>query len=150
MLKFFSFFLCCSLFLIPIGKVFPGCDDSFYDQCAISLGDYSFLKSFQLDEKLINKYGVHPTIKYTSVFSKNTEYLFTICDQVKTSNVRMVLKLYDSNNHLITSTYEPNSNRYFSKFKFPCKATGVYYLEFSFSSKYIGCGLSIIGIKLKS
>ena len=94
MKKFISFVIVLFFVIYPLTRVQSDCDEAFYDQCAVALGEFSFLKSFQLDEKLVNKYGIHPKIKYSSVFSKGSEYLITICDEKKESDVRMVLKLF--------------------------------------------------------
>ena len=142
------------LLLLPLlfhpAIIFPDCssNDLFFDNCARNLNEYTFLKSYQFDQSQLKKLGLRPTVKYSSIFSKGSEYFFSVCNENRTDNNKMIIKLYDSNERLITSTYDPVFNRYFSKFKFPCRRTGVYYIEFSFQGALDGCGAGMVGIKM--
>lgn len=120
----------------------PPCDsDDFLDSCASSLGDFTFIKNFNVTVK---KSG--DKTEYSYVFSRDSEYKIVICDQNE-SGKRMIVNFYDRGKKLIASNYLKSSKKFFSTINYKCSATGMYYVEAFFEGEKSGCGLNIIGFK---
>lgn len=116
-------------------------DESFRDGCAQLLGDYTFVKSFEIDESRMKKTGV---IEYSYVLSKGTNYVITGCDQAKPGG-RLIVELFDRNRKLIASSYDKRSKKHYPKLGYNCTATGVYYLKYHFEKDKADCGISVLG-----
>ena len=116
--------------------------DEFLDKCAPSLGDYKFIKTFNVD---VAKSGDKKT-EFSYVFSKGSNYRIVICDQNAEGN-RMIVNFYDRNKKLIASNYLKASKKFFNMLNYTCSATGVYYVESSFEGDKGGCGVNILGFK---
>jgi len=113
--------------------------DAFLDNCAPSLGDFTFIKFFKVN---IEKEGTKKKVSY--VFSKGSTYRIVICDE-GVKGKEMKVKLYDRNKKLIASNYLSSSRKYFPILNYTCTATGVYYVESSFKPSKKGCGVIILG-----
>ena len=112
------------------------CDDeNFLDKCSSQLNEYTFVKSFEANDKT----------EFSYVFSKDHNYLLTICDQV-TGGGKMSVNLYDRNHKLVLSSYNKSTKKYYPSVGYKCMATGVYYIETTFDNAK-GCGVSILGFK---
>lgn len=134
-ISLFSIFFLCSF----IAKSQSCGTDSFLDQCAPSLGDYTFIKTFMVDVK---KEGEKKEVSY--VFSKGSTYRIVICDEGVKGN-EMKVTLSDRNKKTISSNYLSSSRKYFPVINYTCTATGVYYVESSFKPSKTGCGVIILG-----
>lgn len=120
----------------------PECgSDEFLDKFAPALGDYTFIKAFNVE---VNKSGEKSEFSY--VFSKGSNYRIVICDQNGAGN-KMVVNFYDRNKKLIASNYVKSSKKFFSTLNYNCSATGVYYVESFFENENNGCGVNILGFK---
>lgn len=120
----------------------PECgSDEFLDKFAPALGDYTFIKAFNVE---IDKSGQKNEFSY--VFSKGSNYRIVICDQNGAGN-RMVVNFYDRNKKLIASNYVKSSKKFFPTLNYTCSATGVYYVESYFENENSGCGVNILGFK---
>jgi hypothetical protein len=118
------------------------CDDEdFMDDCAELLGEYMFVKSFNVEHSKQDQES-----EFSYVFSKGTSYVITICDQ-NTGTDKMVVELYDRNRKLVASNYLKTKKTFYPKIGYPCQATGVYYMKYKFKSGEPSCGVSIIGFK---
>jgi hypothetical protein len=115
--------------------------DAFIDKCAPSLGEYTFIKTFNID---VNKSG--DKFEFSYVFSKGSNYRIVICDQNNDGN-RMIVNFYDRNKKLIASNYLKSAKKFFPVLNYTCSATGVYYVETSFEGGKSGCGANILGFK---
>ncbi len=124
------------------------CDDeAFLDNCAQRLDDFTFLKAYKLTEKEIKDGKKTKGVEYSYVFSKETMYKLTVCDN-KESDSKMIVNLYDRNRKLIASNYDRKTKRSYPSIGYKCKATGVYYLTYNFKGaddSWDGCGVSILG-----
>ncbi len=134
------FFLLCGLFLIPEKNSGQCASNEFLDNCATSLGTYTFIKAFHIKIKPRKKY----TIEYSYIFSKGSSYIIVICDR-NIEGKRMITNLYDRSHKLVVSNYDKENSEYHSYFVYPCTATGVYYIESYFEGTKGGCGVNIIG-----
>ncbi|MGZ3862962.1 MAG: hypothetical protein ACXVPN_11165 [Bacteroidia bacterium] len=115
--------------------------DAFIDKCAPSLGDYTFIKTFNIQvDKADGKF------EFSYVLSKGSNYRIVICDQNSEGN-KMIVNFYDRNKKLIASNYLKNSKKFFPSLNYTCSATGVYYIEASFENGKSGCGANILGFK---
>lgn len=120
----------------------PDCgSDAFLDKYAPALGDFTFIKAFNVETK---KSDEKNEISY--VFSKGSNYRIVICDQNSDGN-KMVVNLYDRNKKLIVSNYLKRSKKFFPTINYTCVATGVYYVESYFENGKSGCGVNILGFK---
>ena len=116
---------------------FSQCDDeNFLDKCSGELNGFTFVKSFESSGKQ----------EFSYVFSKDHNYILTVCDQV-TGGGRMIVSLYDRSHKLLLSSYNKPGKKYYPSVSFKCTATGVYYIETSFDENAKGCGVSILGFK---
>lgn len=117
------------------------CDsDEFLDNCAELLGDFTFMKSFN-----VNTDKSAPKAKFKAVLSKDHTYIITVCGG--NSSKKMIINLYDRNQKLISSSYYKPKNLFVKKIGFKCTATGVYYIEAYFEDDASGCGVTILGFK---
>jgi len=120
----------------------PPCNsEAFMNNCAPSLEDYVFIKSFPIESA---KQGAKT--EYSYVLSRGSSYRIVICDQNETGG-KMVINLLDRDKKLIASNYLKSSKKFFSLLNYTCAATGVYYVEAFFEGEKKGCGLNILGFK---
>jgi hypothetical protein len=121
------------------------CDSDAYNDLCISevqSKGYTFVKSYKVD----GAGGTKPKIEYSYVFSKDTEYLFSINGKDGEAN-GIVLTIYDSNRKLITTNYDKANNKFYKGINFPCKVTGIYYMTFTFEASKSHCGAAVVGFK---
>ncbi|MBN8704032.1 MAG: hypothetical protein J0M08_13270 [Bacteroidetes bacterium] len=122
-------------FLLVSPTAYGQCDsEDFLDKCSSQLNDYKFVKSFESSEKK----------EFSYVFSKDHDYVLTVCDQGKAG--KMIVNLYDRNHKLVISSYAKSSKKHYPTIGYKCTATGVYYIETVFDNSS-GCGVSILGFK---
>ncbi len=119
------------------------CDDEdFLDDCAAQIDGYKFLKANK-----VNIDGTSGTsVEISSVFSTGSTYILTSCSG---SSAGMKVTLYDRKRKRIMTNYNSNraQNAYYPTITYKCNATGVYYIEYEFEGKGLGCGVGIIGFK---
>ena len=126
-------------------SVLAQCDsEAFNDACIseIQSKGYTFVKSYKVD----GAGGTKPKIEYSYVFSKDTEYLFSINGKDGEAN-GIVLTIYDSNRKLITTNFDKANNKFYKGINFPCKVTGIYYMTFTFEGSKSHCAAAVVGFK---
>src|SRR6478735_9711056 len=97
------------------------------DECVAKVnGGYTFLKSYQIAT-------TGDKVEYSYVFSKETNYMLMMCNGGTNQNT--IVTLYDSNRKLIATNYDKVNNKIFPAIVYQCKATGIYYMTFSFLDK---------------
>jgi hypothetical protein len=132
-----NLFLLCLLFNALAFSGIAQCDnEDFLDLCSSQLNDFTFVKSFESSKKT----------EFSYVFSKDHNYMLTVCDQGKGNKGKMAVNLYDRNHKLIMSSYNRTAKKYYPAISYNCSATGVYYIETEFSDDNC-CGVSILGYK---
>jgi len=118
------------------------CDtDALKDDCVQSkMSGYTFLRSYDID----GQGGQKDKVEYSYVLAKGNQYLISVCaDGGDTDGI--VVTIYDSNRKKISSN---NVNgEYYSSIAFPCNATGIYYITYTFNGSSTYCGGSAIGFK---
>ncbi len=128
------------LFLFITSTLSAQCSsDAFMDNCSNALDDFNFIKSFEYTNP---KGGAKA--EYSYVFSKGSTYRIVVCDENIAGN-KMVISLYDRNHKLIASNFDKASKKVFPALTYPCSATGVYYIEYSFQGDKAKCGINILG-----
>lgn len=115
--------------------------DGFTEQCLSSLEDgFTFLKSFKVD----GQGGSKDKVEFSYVFSKDTDYYINICTG-SASIDGIKVTLYDSNRKMVGTNYA--NGKFFGAVKYPCSATGIYYITFTFEGSSNHCGGSVLGFK---
>ncbi len=118
----------------------PPCGtDAFLEHFAPKLGEYIFIKTFDIKTDPENNKS-----SASYILSKGSKYKIIICDQDEKGN-KMKVKLYDRNHKLISSNYNSDSKKYYTAINYTCNATGVYHIESSFRKGKHGCGNIILG-----
>jgi len=109
------------------------------DECIgkISQG-YTFLKSYQMEK-------IGDQLEYSYVFSKETNYMLVLCNPGGPSS-GVIVTLFDSNKKEIATNFDKKNNKYYPAIAYQCKATGIYYLRFSFTDKP-ECCVSVLAFK---
>lgn len=103
---------------------------------------YTFVKSYKLD----GNGGAKTKIEYSYVFSKDTEYLFSIHGQDGEAQ-GVVISLYDSNRKFILTNRDKASGKFYPAVNFPCKITGIYYMTYTFEESKSFCAACVVGFK---
>ena len=102
---------------------------------------YTLIKSFEIDGLGGNK----SEIKYSYVFTKGTQYLINICGEGENSTDGVVVTLFDKyRNQVATNLVDGVA---LQKISYPCTATGIYYITYSFVNSVHYCAGSTIGFK---
>jgi hypothetical protein len=120
----------------------PPCEsDEFVDGCAPALGDFVFIKTFNVN---IDKPG--SKTEYSYVLSRDSEYKIVVCDR-NDPGKKMIVNFYDRGKKLIATNYLKSNRKFYPTINYKCAATGVYYVEAYFEGDKSGCGINILGFK---
>jgi hypothetical protein len=101
---------------------------------------FTFVKSYRID----GRNGTRPKIEYTCVFSKDTNYTLTIVGKDGGSQ-GIIATLYDSRRNQMVSNF--SENKFYQTLNYKCRATGIYYLTFTFKDPTPFCGGAVLGFK---
>ncbi len=134
-----------SILALLVGKSnnsFSQCDPHGYTESCISkLNDgFTFLKSFKIDGEA----GSKSKVEYSYVFSKDTQYFINLCANGANTD-GIIVTMYDSNRKQVGTNFLNNS--FYPAFIYPCNATGIYYITFTFKDSKNFCGGSVLGFK---
>ncbi|MEO1051694.1 MAG: hypothetical protein AAFX87_13785 [Bacteroidota bacterium] len=115
--------------------------DTFTDACIPKLSSgFNFLKSYKID----GAGGSKTKVEYSYVFTKGTQYMINICATGDNTD-GIVVSLFDSKrNQVATSKVE---GQFISAIAYPCNATGIYYITYTFDNSTQFCGGSALGFK---
>ncbi len=101
---------------------------------------FSFYKSYRID----GRNGTRKKVEYTCVFSKDSNYQLQITGKDGAAQ-GIIGTLYDSRrNKIITSYY---NDKFMPAWTYTCRATGIYYLTFTFKDSKSYCGAAVLGFK---
>lgn len=141
---FYSFqivLVAISLLLFSFASNPPCESDEFVDSCAPALGEFVFIKTFNVNvDKPGNK------TEYSYVLSRDSEYKVVVCDQ-NDPGKKMIVNFYDRSKKLIATNYLKSNKKFYPTITYKCAATGVYYVEAFFEGDKCGCGINILGFK---
>ncbi|MDN5203356.1 hypothetical protein QQ008_18360 [Fulvivirgaceae bacterium BMA10] len=129
------------LFVAP--NIYAQCDaDVHAEACIPKLKEgFNFVKSYTID----GEGGSKSKVEYSYVFAKGTQYFINICSGVADATDGIVVSLYDSTRKLV-STSDANGKLY-NAIAYPCNATGIYYIQFTFKGSQNHCGGAVLGFK---
>ena len=109
--------------------------------CISTLQDgFTFLKTFKVD----GHGGAKAKVEYSYVFSKDTQYFLNICNDGSGTD-GIVVTMYDSKRQMISTNI--NNGKFYPGLIYPCNATGIYYITFTFQNSQNHCGGSVLGFK---
>lgn len=130
-----------SLLIVSYG-VYSACEDeAFLDACTAKLNEHTFLKAYKVSSKDAKK----GKVEYSYVFSKNTNYFLSVCND-ESAGGDMIVNLFDKNRRLIATSFDVRTKKHYPAMAYHCTATGVYYLSFEFPNSE-GCGVSVLGFQ---
>ncbi|TXH30040.1 MAG: hypothetical protein E6Q96_02390 [Cyclobacteriaceae bacterium] len=131
-----------TLFLFTSSEVFGHCNsENLSSQCIPKLAaGFNFLKSYKIDGDGGNK----EKVEYSYVFLKGTQYMINICAPAQPTD-GIIVSLFDSNRNKVASS--KIDNQFISAIAYPCNATGVYYIQYTFEKPSSYCGGSALGFK---
>ena len=115
--------------------------DDFTTACVPKLANgFNFLKSYKID----GEGGAKAKVEYSYVFTKGTQYYINLCANGASTD-GIVVSLFDSNrNQVATSKID---NQLVTAIAYPCNATGIYYITYTFDKSNGYCGGSALGFK---
>ncbi len=131
-----------SFFVLTAPDISAQCNSGqFAESCISQLSDgFNFVKSYEVN----GEGGAKDKIEYSYVFAKGTQYFMNICSDSESTD-GIVLSLYDSNRKKVgTSFANGNLNK---GIIYPCNATGIYYITFTFENSKNYCGGAVLGFK---
>lgn len=140
-MKKFIFFI-FSIVLLNTSDVSAQCNsENLSSECIPKLANgFNFLKSYKID----GDKGAKDKVEYSYVFLKGTQYMINICAPSQPTD-GIIVSLYDQNRKKVASS--KIDNQYISAIAYPCNATGVYYIQYTFEKPSSFCGGSALGFK---
>lgn len=102
---------------------------------------FTFLKTFKID----GVGGSKSKVEYSYVFSKDTQYFLNICTSGGEGTDGIVVTMYDSKRQVVSTNYA--NGKFYPGIVYPCNATGIYYITFTFQGSTNYCGGSVLGFK---
>ncbi|BDD10285.1 hypothetical protein FUAX_27170 [Fulvitalea axinellae] len=118
--------------------------EKYHDECVKDLesqDNFIFIKSFKID----GVGGAKSKIQKSYVFGKGKEYYINVCSGDEGNSDGIVVSLYNGSRKLIGSNYV--NGKFYPHIKFPCTATGIYYITYTFEGSKNYCGASVLGFK---
>ena len=117
------------------------CDpDSYSNVCIPKLTGFNFLKSYKVD----GAGGSKDKIEYSYVFTKGAQYMINLCTG-GTGADGVVVSLYDANRNKVATN--KINGQFVSALVYPCNATGIYYIQYTFDNSAAFCAGSALGFK---
>ena len=136
------------LFLFTVVGAFAQCDvDKFMNHCNARLSNgYTFLKSYSIESSKAN----NNVVEYSYVFSKDTNYMLTLCNKDGITPKNFTVGLYDRERNLVYNNFDKNSKTHYPAIGYKSNSTGIFYLRFEFNNAKNAaddCGASVLGFK---
>jgi hypothetical protein len=118
------------------------CDSENYSNaCIPKLGTgFNFLKSYKVD----SEGGAKDKIEFSYVFTKGTQYMINLCAGGSATD-GLVVSLYDGKRNKVATSKV--NGEFISAIAYPCNATGIYYIQYTFEDPSAKCGGSALGFK---
>ena len=131
-----------SVFMLGASDVAGQCNaENLSSQCIPKLaGGFNFLKSYKVD----GAGGAKDKVEYSYVFTKGTQYMINIC-ATGTATDGIVVSLFDSGRNKVASS--KFNGQFLGAIAYPCNATGIYYIQYTFDGSTAKCGGSALGFK---
>ncbi len=118
------------------------CDsENFSNACIPKLAaGFNFLKGYKID----GEGGAKEKVEYSYVFTKGTQYMINLCAACAATD-GIVVSLFDSNRNKVATS--KINGQFISAIAYPCNATGIYYIQYTFDGAGAKCGGSALGFK---
>lgn len=118
------------------------CDaENFSNACIPKLAaGFNFLKSYKID----GEGGAKDKVEYSYVFTKGTQYMINLCAAGAATD-GIVVSLFDSNRNKVATS--KINGQFITAIAYPCNATGIYYIQYTFDGGGAKCGGSALGFK---
>jgi len=118
------------------------CDAEGYSNACIPklASGFNFLKSYKID----SEGGTKEKVEFSYVFTKGTQYMINLCAG-GTSTDGLVVSLYDAKRNKVATSKV--NGEFISAIAYPCNATGIYYIQYTFDGPSAKCGGSALGFK---
>jgi hypothetical protein len=99
---------------------------------------FNFLKSYKVNGESKEK------VEYSYVFTKGTQYMINVCSNGSATD-GIVVSIFDKErNRVATSKI---NGQFITAIAYPCNATGIYYIQYTFDEPSAHCGGSALGFK---
>ncbi len=123
-------------------EAFAQCNPSEYSQqCISKIQDgFIFVKSFNVD----GQDGAKEKVQYSYVMTRDTQYFMNICTAEEDGD-GIIITIYDSKRNPVSTNYA--NGKFFPALIFECKATGIYYITYTFQESKHFCGGSVLAFK---
>ncbi len=137
-------FILAFISLISVGSIDLNgqCNpDNFANACIPKLASgFNFLKSYKVD----GEGGAKDKVEYSYVFTKGTQYMINLCANGANTD-GIVVTLFDSGRNKVATS--KINGQFISAIAYPCNATGIYYIQYTFDGSAAKCGGSALGFK---
>lgn len=135
-------FFIALIFLLNSADATAQCNsENLSSECIPKLAaGFNFLKSYKID----GDGGAKQKVEYSYVFLKGTQYMINICAPSQPTD-GIIVSLFDANRKQVASS--KFNDQYITAIAFPCNATGVYYIQYTFDKSTSYCGGSALGFK---
>lgn len=140
MKNLFLVILVFSFFSVGAEKIDGQCNaEVFASDCIPKLATgFNFLKSYKVDGTSKDK------VEYSYVFTKGTQYMVNLCANGANGD-GIVVNILDKDRNKIASN--KINGQVVTAIAFPCNATGIYYIQYTFDEPSGHCGGSALGFK---
>ncbi|MCW5912522.1 MAG: hypothetical protein KIT62_15745 [Cyclobacteriaceae bacterium] len=99
---------------------------------------FNFLKSYKVDGLAKDK------VEYSYVFTKGTQYMINLCANGAATD-GIVVSIFDKERNKVATSKV--NGQFISAIAYPCNATGIYYIQYTFDEPSGHCGGSALGFK---
>ena len=142
MKKLISSLLLILLIGVTSPKLASQCNpDGFANACIPKLASgFNFLKSYKVD----GEGGSKDKVEYSYVFTKGTQYMINLCANGAATD-GIVVSLFDSGRNKVATS--KINGQFITAIAYPCNATGIYYIQYTFDGSTGKCGGSALGFK---
>jgi hypothetical protein len=129
-----------SFFILGASEFVEQCDsDKLANDCIPKLSTgFNFLKSYKVDGIAKDK------VEYSYVFMKGTQYMINLCANGTTTD-GLVVSILDKDRNKVASS--KINGQAVSAINYPCNASGIYYIQYTFDEPSSHCGGSALGFK---
>ncbi|MFM7428840.1 MAG: hypothetical protein ACKO1F_02965 [Flammeovirgaceae bacterium] len=115
--------------------------DGFATACIPRLASgFNFLKSYKVD----GEGGSKDKVEYSYVFTKGTQYMINLCANGAAAD-GIVVTIFDSERNKVATS--KINGQFITAIAYPCNATGIYYIQYTFDGGSGKCGGSALGFK---
>lgn len=127
-------------------KAVAQCNNQLVTICSEHLSEKAtYLKELKVRLKAKQSGQKDPVARYALMLSKGTHYRFSVCNAKEFSG-KAIIQLYDNNNRLLGSSYNPKTKKHYPAFDFLCSKSSVYKVLVSFEGGKEGCAVGILSM----